>query len=534
MKSWKKAVSLGAAAALAVGMTATLAGCGETATTTLSDPKTETSSGAQSASVDTTNKVINYGINYSSEQGIDPQVDYNGWYTVRFGVGETLVKLADTGELEPWVAERWSRDGSTWTIQLKSGVTFSNGKAVDAEAVKACLERLIEQHPRAAGDLMIKSMTADGLTLTIETDGENYTLINSMADPYASIIDVSCGVDAKTNVVGTGPYKLIECTGEGTYVEKNDNYWNGTPKVERINFISFSDPDTLGMALQNGDIDAAYGLTGTVYVDLIRKTEGFKVSQVDTSTRNISVFFDTADGFTADPAVRQAVAMSIDKDSFVEVAMRGDAEAATSAFPATFAYGDGKVTAPTFDLDGAKKVLEKAGYTDSDGDGYLDKDGEKLSLKWVVYSSEDSLSKLVEITQANLKEIGVEIIPEIVESMGPRLQEGNFDLFATVYTSAANGDPQYYYTNYFAEDGGYSYTNWKNNEFDDLLAQLKAESDPDKRGKISIQLEQLILDNYVTVNVGHKKSAVLMKEGITGLDASMSDFYITTIDADIN
>ncbi|MDD5952383.1 MAG: ABC transporter substrate-binding protein [Oscillospiraceae bacterium] len=444
------------------------------------------------------------------------------------------MKISDTGTLEPWLAESWKMDGNTWTIQLKDGIKFSNGKPVDAAAVKACFERLLSQHERAKGDLNIQSMSADGLTLTIKTKGENITLMNDLCDPYASIIDVSEKIDTNTSVVGTGPYKLIESNLEGVYVEKNENYWNGEAKVDKINFISFSDPDTLGMALQNGDLDAAYGLTGTDYVDLIQKTDGYKISQVPTSTRNIGVFYNTASGFMQDAAVRRAISMCFDKESFCEMIMSGDAEVATSAFPSTFPYGDGKVSDVSFDIDGAKKVLSEAGYVDTDGDGYVDKDGKNVTIKWVTYGSEDSLPKLAEVTQANLKQVGIKADIEVVDSLAPRLQEGKFDLFGMVYTSTATGDPQYYFTNFFEKGGGYSYTNFEDKEFSQLLEELKQETDTEKRGELSVKLEQILLDKNVCTQIGHKKSVTLMKAGVTGMDASMSDFYITTVDTDIN
>ena len=76
---------------------------------------------------------------------------------------------------------------------------------------------------------------------------------------------------------------------------------------------------------------------------------------------------------TSDPAVRKAIAMGIDKDSFVSVLLNGYGYPAVGAFPDTFSFGGQNLTTESYDPDGAKKVLEKAGWVDSDGDGIREK-----------------------------------------------------------------------------------------------------------------------------------------------------------------
>ena len=104
------------------------------------------------------------------EETVDPHRTYNGWACIRYGIGETLVHYTDSMELEPWLAKSWENDGNlTWTITLQDNVTFSNGRAMDAAAVKQCLEHLLESHDRAPGDTKIADMQADGQVLTITT-----------------------------------------------------------------------------------------------------------------------------------------------------------------------------------------------------------------------------------------------------------------------------------------------------------------------------------------------------------------------------
>ena len=132
----------------------------------------------------------------NAEPDVNPHNDYAGWACIRYGIGETLVHYSDTMEIEPWLAKSWeNKDDLTWIIELQEGVRFSSGREMDAEAVKECLEHLIEVHDRAPGDLMIDTMEADGQTLTIKTKEPRPALLNYLGDPYGCIIDVEAGFD---------------------------------------------------------------------------------------------------------------------------------------------------------------------------------------------------------------------------------------------------------------------------------------------------------------------------------------------------
>ena len=88
-------------------------------------------------------------------------------------------------EIEPWLAKEWENvDELTWKITLQDNVKFSSGRDMDAEAVKECLEHLIENHERAKNDLKIDSMEADGQILTIHTSEPKPALLNYLGDPY--------------------------------------------------------------------------------------------------------------------------------------------------------------------------------------------------------------------------------------------------------------------------------------------------------------------------------------------------------------
>ena len=198
---------------------------------------------------------------------VAPHRTYNGWACIRYGIGETLVHYTDAMEQEPWLATDWTNDGGcTWTITLRDGVKFSSGRDMDGEAVKQCLNHLLENHDRAPSDTKIVDVAADGQVLTVTTSEPNPALMNYLGDPYGCIIDVDASDFENGIVVGTGPYVVKELvTDDHLTLTPNTRYWNGTPKLDELTIRTLSNGDTLSAALQAGDIDAAYGMAYEAY-----------------------------------------------------------------------------------------------------------------------------------------------------------------------------------------------------------------------------------------------------------------------------
>ena len=289
----------------------------------------------------------------NEEADINPQNTYAGWACIRYGVGETLFRYSDTMEIEPWIAKEYENiDELTWKITLNDGVVFSNGRVCDGQAVKESLESLVENHERAAGDLCIDSIEADGNVVTIKTTEPKPALINYLSDPYGCIIDVQAGITDNGIVIGTGPYVATDLvTDDHLTLVKNENYWNGDVNVDEITVRTISDGDTLAFALQAGEINAAYGMAYASYP--LFENDDFTFSSAATS-RAFYAWMNFESTVTSDPAVRKAIAMGIDKESFVSVLLNGYGYPAVGAFPDTFSFGGQNLTTESYDPDGAK------------------------------------------------------------------------------------------------------------------------------------------------------------------------------------
>ena len=211
---------------------------------------------------------------------IDPADEYNGWFTVRYGVGETLFKMDDQLVPQPWLAEKIEQTSQLeWKITLRNDVTFQNGEKMTGAKVEASLKRLIEKSKRAADDLGIESIHSDGQTVTIKTKLEQPIMKNLLAEPYSVIVDVDGKAASDKAPVGTGPFLIKTYTPEaGATLEAYSNYWGGKAKVAQVQIKYFSDPTAISAALQSKEVDAVYGLP---YANLVtfKKDSQYKISE---------------------------------------------------------------------------------------------------------------------------------------------------------------------------------------------------------------------------------------------------------------
>ena len=468
------------------------------------------------------------------EETVDPHRTYNGWACIRYGIGETLVRYTDDMELEPWLAESWENDGGlVWQVKLREGVVYSSGRRMDADSVKQCLEHLLEHHDRAPGDTGITDIAADGMQLTITTAEPNPALMNYLGDPYGCIIDVDASDFEAGIVAGTGPYIVKELkVDDHLTLVKNTDYWNGQPKLDELTVRSIPNGDTLAAALLSGDIDAAYGMAYEAYPSF--DNAGYRFSGIQTSRAFFCSMNMTSD-IMKDPAVRRAVAMGIDKGSFTKSLLDGHGEPGQGAFPKGFAtFGGENVTARDYDPQGAKALLDEAGWVDRDGDGIREKDGRRLTVRWLTYPSRQELPLLAEAAQASLREIGIEVDVNCTSARREFLADmTSWDIYASSMVTAPSGDPQYFFTSCCMPGMGYNFGSYENEQVTAMIGELAGEFDAQRRGELAVRLQQAILDDDAFVFCSFLQMNMISKSNVTGYTAHACDYYQVTAELDI-
>ena len=479
-----------------------------------------------------TKKVFRYGTTAygiaTENAGMDVHESYQGWSAIRYGVGETLFKFNGAMQPEPWLAEKYEfLDDYTVKITLRDEVYFTNGNKMTGDAVKACLLDLLARHNRAKGDLAITAITAEGQTVTLTSANKVPVLINYLCDPYGCIVDMSNG-----NISCTGPYMVQSLTQKEVVLLPNKNYWGGAPGLDKIIVSSITDGNTLALALQNGEIDAAQGLP-YASLALFKDNPAYKISTADTS-RTFQAAFNFNTPALKDERVRRAIALCMDRDTFARVQLLGNGVAAASPFPANLPFGGDKVNSPGYDVEQAKALLAEAGWIDTDGDGYVDKNGAPLTLRWLTYTARQELPLLAEAAQSWLKQAGIHLEINATDGYNDYLRRSDWDIYTKAFVTAPTGDAQYYFTAHALADSAYNNGGYRSEAIENLVQQLRSEFDPAKRSELAVQISQQLLDDSAFMYIAHLKMPLVMKTGVQNFAAHPCDYYEVTKDLTVN
>lgn len=497
----------------------------------------EEAAGAVSKSGETTTDgeradlVLGATTGFFGAESLDVAYNWDGWIMSIYGISENLYRLDENIEPQPWIAESVETpDENTWAFTIRDGVTFSNGKTVDAKAVKACFERTYEKNERADSTLKIKSMEADGMKFTIVTPEPNPTLLNDLCDPLLGIYDATEEPDEELGVSCTGPYVATSFTAmTDVKMRANENYWGGAPKADTVELKIIDDQDALDMALANGEIDLIAQETANG-ASKFTDTSKYTTDTVTTTRANFLSFNLKTEGLD-DLAVRQAINYCIDREGYADVVYQGFATPCYGIYPDNLAFGgtDGlNLTVDSYDADKAKEILADAGYQDTDGDGILDKDGVNLSFKVLTYSYNDNCIQLADMLQAELSQIGIELSIETQDVLDDPLASGDFDLAILNYAMAPIGTPSYFINMLFTTGASNNYGGYSNEKVDALAAEIGTTSDNDKVVSLTRELEQQVLDDMPFAFVADQQLIFVYSNKVKGVQINPTEYYLVT------
>ncbi len=482
------------------------------------------------------NSTLKVGVTNFADS-LEPTENYFGWVVMRYGMGEALAKFDEKMNVQPWLAESWkiSDDHMTWTFKIRDGVKFSNGKDLTAEAVKASIERAFAKNKRAETFFKYKEIKADGQNLIITTEKPEPNMPGFLADPLFLIVDTSAEGErdfAKQGPICTGPYVCESFTKEKAVMKKNPHYWDGEVPYETVEIPSIDDPNTRAMALQSGEVDMAVNI-GAGDIGLFNDTSKFHVDRI--ASLRVVLARINQKGVLGDPKVRAAFISMCDRKSYNEIILKGTFIEGKAPIPPSMDYGFDKLTDPNhYDVERAKKLLDEAGWKDTDGDGIRDKDGKPLSVDFVVYNSRAELPIYAEAVQADAKKVGIDVKIKsvdynLIDKMGIN---GEYDLLISNITTANTGDPEIFLNWYWRTnkdgDNPQNGSGYSNPALDAKFAELSTEFDKAKRRQLMIDIQQIIMNDGAGLFLGYPETNIISSTKITGATMYPSDYYWVT------
>ncbi|MEO1017517.1 MAG: ABC transporter substrate-binding protein [Pseudomonadota bacterium] len=294
------------------------------------------------------------------------------WGSIGSNIFDGLVFRNEALEILPGLATSWEflDDNSRIRFELRESVTFHNGEPFNAEAVKFTFDRLLgeegEKGPQRSNYTSIGSVEiVDDYTVDFMMAQPDPVMISKLAGYGAMIVPpqyISEVGEEEFDIkpVGTGPFKVVEYTPSvGLALERFDDYWGEKANLDTLNIRFIPEPATRMAELLSGGIDVALNIPISA-VDTIEANDQIELVAVPGPTVNL-IRFKTDGGVTADPNVRKAINMAIDRGAIVDALLKGYGSTVASLQSAKSFGFDPNLEAYPYDPQQAQALLAEAG-----------------------------------------------------------------------------------------------------------------------------------------------------------------------------
>ena len=478
------------------------------------------------------------GLNFLDEAFRD------GWTsrTMRNTVFEALLEIDPVDySLKPQLAEKLIEhpDGLTQTFHLRRGVKFHDGSDFTARDAVAVFDAVKDgKHPTeslAADFVDLASWKAiDDFTLELKWKQVAPFALRQVAKlpiyPAKSLSGDWASLALARAPIGTGPFRFDSWkTGEQLTLKRFDGWWGGRPHLDQITFRFVKDHTLATTLFEKGVFDLMTNIQPTVW-RAIEAPEpkhawaqrGYnRLRSPDNSYSYIA--WNEAVPFFADARVRRALAMAYPSDQVSRGVDLGLELPTTCPYYLGSNKCDPSVKPFAYDPQKARALLEEAGFKDADGDGVLEKDGRPLRFRFIMQGTSVRLGKLVPLLQEAFKQMGVDLVPELVEGavLSARLSKRDFEAVSKVWTEFDVEQDQFQVFHSSQIDGGSNWVGYSSAEADALLEKIRAEPDAAKRLELERALHRRLYEDQPYLFMTARQSLDAAKTRVHGITPSL-------------
>ncbi|MDR1482987.1 MAG: ABC transporter substrate-binding protein [Synergistaceae bacterium] len=488
-------------------------------------------------------KILRYGaINQKST--LDMQVNtYSRVMDIADMIVEPLLRIDEENRILPVLVRempRSSEDGLVYSFSLKPDIKFHDGTTLKASDVKYSFERMFRPSTEALMsyicDMIIGAQDmlegrAESLSGFKIIDDQNFEItlsypyapfLGSIATSYAGIYpEKACGEAGKdwglSVYIGTGPFKVTNLDiDNGVFTERFEDYHGENQPLDGIDFIFIEDPNTRRMEYERGNIDIMM-LDATMYPEYASSKLASEIGSY-TPLGLIFINPNMSDERLGNAKIREAISLAIDRRTIAQDLMKGTAiEARTFLLPGMLGYDD---KAPVFErnVERAKELLTEAGYPDGvETESYIRSTNMNTML-----------GRILLAVQNQVKEAGIDIkIVQVDSAAMTEMRNGGkvpleiFDWYADF------PDPDgFIYSMLYSSNAATLTSNYKSAEFDKLLDDARAATDPAKRAELYKEADRLATRvDFAAIPLFHEKSYYLAKPYVRNFKMVYNDVY---------
>lgn len=444
-----------------------------------------------------------------------------------------LVKYDKNMNIVGDLAESWtiSKDGLIITFRLRRGVKWHDGKPFTAKDVLYTYQVTVDpKTPTAYAGDFLKVKKAEVL--------DDYTFRVTYDKPFApALISWSSAImprhllagkditksELSRRPVGTGPYIFKEwVAGQKIVLVANPDYFENQPYVDgRVTRI-IPDTATMFLELRARNIDMM-GLTPLQYT---RQTQNNLFRQNFDKYRYLAfaytyLGYNLKHPFFADKGARQAISYAINKEEIISGVLLGLGKPATGPYkPGTWAYNE-NVQKYSYNPEKARELLRAAGWTKTNKDGILEKDGRPFSFELITNQGNETRQKCAEIIQRQLKEVGIDVKIRVLEwaaFINDFINKRRFETVILGWTIPLDPDAFDVWHSSKTAPQELNFISYKNTEVDALLEKARSTFDQKQRKKYYDRFQEILAEDQPYTFLYVPDELIIISKRIRGIE----------------